>query len=479
MKKKRDRTARQSGSAVARRAHRETMVAFLQVLTAATLVGISCAPTETPRRSEPTHSVPRPDYRQQVIDDFVQQFVDHAMFDGCVLVDVAGEVVYERSFGFAHYELGISHDPSTRFRIASVSKTLTDAAIGSLIEQGVLSRETSISSYLPEFPSAGEITVGHLLDHTSGIPHTNDQPWGDGRTSLTLDEIIERLSKLPLAFPPGTDSSYSNGGYAVLARILEIEGEGPFSEVMRRVLFEPLGMDDTGHIADVRQVIPGMATGYEPGPFPGERRHSRFYAVESRPGGGSFYSTTRDLLTFARAAFREDLLAPGVMADVLGFGPDDDVFLSQGRSPGFVAKLYFDRRHDVIVVSLANSYAVPAGWGEAIATLAMGGKLDGWPKLVAAAPEVARGDSRIGRYRNSFSGGIETIERSERGALYVANDESDMKTGLVPLTDGTFLMPAYFQRCEQNPDTRVITCRMLSGDPRYTSELTPLDSSAG
>lgn len=414
-----------------------------------------------------------PEDRERVIDQFVGQFVDLGMFDGTILVDIGGAIVYERSFGYAHYELDVTHDEHTRFRIASVSKALTDAALAAMIQRGVFALDTPISRYLPDFPSADTITIGHLMNHTSGIPHTNDQPWGDGKVSLTLEEIVARLAALPLDFEPGTDSSYSNGGYAVAARVLEIAGGDTFDGVMRATVFDPLGMKDTGHISDARTPVSKIATGYEPGRHPGEHRHSRFYAVETRPGGGSFYSTARDLLQFTRSVFREGFVSAELRRDVMG--ADDGVFLSQGRSPGFVAKLYYDPEPDVVVVSLANSYAVAADWAVAIAGLATGTiDRNPWPELRPATATVASDDPRLGRYRNSFGGGELIIERSESGVMIVTDARSESITALVPLVDGGFLQPLYFQWCEQAGDTRVITCRMLSGNERYTSTLSPI-----
>ncbi len=410
--------------------------------------------------------------REQALDRFIGQFVELAMFDGTVLIDIGGEVRYRKSFGLASYEHAIAHDAQTRFRIASVSKQLTDAALALMIGRGKLSLDTPIAHYLPDFPSAQRITIAHLLDHSSGIPHSNRQPWGDAKTSLSIDEIVERLAALPLDFEPGSRSSYSNGGYAVAAKILEIVGRGAYDEVMRATVFEPLGMKDTGHIADARAPIPKMATGYEPAGYPGERRHSRFYAVETRPGGGSLFSTVDDLLAFARGVFRDDFVSADLRRRVLG--EDDEPFLAQGRSPGFVGKLLFDRQRDLIVVSLSNNYAVPADWASALADLATGkAESSPWPALHSIAPTVAPDDPRLGRYRTS-RGGQPAIERGARGNMIMADADSETIIGLVPLADGAFLMPLYFQRCEQARPSRIVTCRMLSGNEQYTTEYTPI-----
>ncbi|MBT8468938.1 MAG: beta-lactamase family protein [Deltaproteobacteria bacterium] len=125
----------------------------------------------------------------------------------------------------------------------------------------------------------------------NGRHASNRLPWADGSISFSTVEIVERLSHLPLDFPPGSDTRFSNGGYAVAARILVLVGDAPLTDVLRDALFEPLGMTDTGHLVDSRVPVSNLVTGYEPGDAPGQRRYPRFYAVEIRPGGGSLYST--------------------------------------------------------------------------------------------------------------------------------------------------------------------------------------------
>lgn len=406
------------------------------------------------------------------VDRFIGQFTELGMFDGVVLVDIGGAVVYRKAFGYANYELGVRHTPKHRFRIASVSKAVTDTAMAKLVENGVLQLDTPIARYLPDFPSADLITIRQLLDHTSGIAHTNRLDWGDGSASLSTAEIVNRLAQLPLDFPPGSDSRYSNGGYAVAARILELIDDAPLTDVLSRALFEPLGMHDTGHLEDSRKPVPNLVTGYEPGDVPGQRRYPRFYAVEIRPGGGSLYSTVDDLLRFTRAVFREDLVSAQWRREALGV--DGDIYLSQGRSPGFVAKLFYRKSDDMIVISLANSYAVPADWADAIAGLSASDPVSpGWTVIEPIRKSIDADHPMIGTYTNSFGGGRVEIARSPLGHLTVTYGDEDRATALVPLSDGAFLMPTYFQRCHQAVPKGAVMCRMLSGNERYDSVLTP------
>lgn len=426
----------------------------------------------TVQQTEPAVTRVLPPGQAQALERFVSQFTELAMFDGVVLVDIGGEVVYRQTFGFANYELGVRHAPEHRFRIASVSKTVTDTAIAKLIEAGTLELDTPIAKYLPDFPSGESITIKHLLDHTSGIAHINRLPWGDGSVSLSTAEIVERLRHLPLDFPPGSQTRYSNGGYAVAARILELVGGAPLTDVLRAALFEPLGMGDTGHLVDSRVPLPNLVTGYEPGDAPGQRRYARFYAVESRPGGGSLYSTVDDLLRFTRAVFRENFVPDAWRRDALG--ADGDVYLSQGRSPGFVAKLYYRESDDMIIISLANNYAVPADWAAAIASLAAAEPVEpDWIAIEPMATLVPADHPMIGVYTSSFGGGQVAIRRSPKGHLTMKFGDEDRATALITLADGAFLMPAYFQHCRQLQPGGAIECRILSGNAQYTSILTP------
>lgn len=413
-----------------------------------------------------------PDDRQRTLDHFVGQFAEFAMFDGTVLVDIAGDTVYRQSFGYAQAEFGLRHSADTRFRIASVSKMFTDVAFARLVDGGKLNAEDPLAKFLPEFPRAEDITIGQLLKHTAGIPHSNEQPWGKGAESMTVDEIVARLAALPLDFEPGSDRSYSNGGYAVAAKVLEVVTGKPFAGALRELVLDPLDLDNTNHIDNVRHVIWQMATGYTPGPIPASRAQARFYAVETRPGGGSMYSSAEDMLRFARAIFREDFLSDESRRDIVGV--DEDGLLSQGRSPGFVTKLLYRPDSDTIVLSLSNNYAVPAGWAATIADIASGvADQDPWPTLRRGNHTVEANDSRIGRYRSSFGGFEVDIRRSAAGHLISDDIDNGGTVALIPLADGAYLQPQYFQRCEQDPGNKVITCRMLSGDPRYTSMLTP------
>ncbi len=406
------------------------------------------------------------------LNKFIDPFVELAMFDGVIMIDVAGETCF-CTYGFANYEYDLRHDVDTQFRIASVSKTLTKAAFGRLIHQGKLSADDLLSQYLPDFPKAEKITIRHLLENRSGIAHTNEQPWGHGRVSLSLDDIVERLAATPFDFEPGESREYSNGGYAVAAKALEAATGMDFGAAMRVLVFEPLQMHDTGHIEDARALAPQMARGYEPGRAPGSRRHTRFYAVETRPGGGSLYSTAPDLMAFLKVLAVEEFLPSQLLSSIVGIAPDD-LFVSDGRSPGFVAKIYRDPVRNISIVSLSNNYAVPTDWAEAIADTALGATLDPqWPRLQPSQEKVDRAHPFLGEYASNF--GVDIAIKLHNGAVYFHDPENQLRVGMPRLANDMFLLPIYFSLCQQDNETRIIRCEMLSGDERYTQVYTPIE----
>lgn len=407
----------------------------------------------------------------RAIDSLIAPFVDAGMFDGAVLVDRGGTIVYERSFGRASHEFGIEHDRQTRFRIASVSKDLTDAALGALIERGVLTLDTRVAAYLPDFPGADRITVRHIIEFSSGIPHTNEQSWGHGDIAVSREELLARLAALPLDFEPGTDRRYSNGGYAVLAYMIGAAAGSDYSTAMRDLVFEPLRMTDSGDILNSRDVIEQMAVGYEPGPEAGKPRHPRPYAVETRPGGGSLYSTARDLRKFYRAILENKLFNSEIRQQL--FHLDDAPLETTGRSPGFSSQILANKEADSITIIVSNNYAFAQGLADEISRLADGKKRT-WPAIKLSHTPIKPDDPRLGRYRwPDFIDAQGDIEIASDGGLAFVDEENDYASALLPLDDGSLLFTMYYFVCA-NPDddTRDLVCTPIGADARSGLRLT-------
>lgn len=167
-----------------------------------------------------------------------------AMFDrpdspGCALgVIQDGQFIYKRGYGMANLEHNIPIRPSSIFRIGSTSKQFTAAAILLLAEEGKLSLDDDIRTYL-EFPDYGtSVTIRHLLHHTSGIPDYLRLSYAAGYREddyVTVDEVIAMLaSQEELEFEPGEEHRYSNSGYFLLAQIVRKRVANRFGSMPRK-----------------------------------------------------------------------------------------------------------------------------------------------------------------------------------------------------------------------------------------------------
>lgn len=189
----------------------------------------------------------------RALDDAVAK---HA-FTGVVAIDAADRRVLERCEGFAHRALRAPMTADTRIAIASGSKSFTALAVMRLVEQGALRLDQPVRGLLGEdLPLVDDaVTLEHLLTHTSGIGDYLDEEadWDAADFVLTLpvhtlttsQAFLPLLEGHPQAFPPGERFTYCNGGYMVLAVLLErVTGE-TYHDVVRRTVLEPAGMEHT------------------------------------------------------------------------------------------------------------------------------------------------------------------------------------------------------------------------------------------
>jgi CubicO group peptidase (beta-lactamase class C family) len=272
------------------------------------------------------------------IDGMCQKAILDGEVPGIVaLVARHGKIVYHKAFGLADMQSERAMQPDDIFRIASQTKAITSTAIMMLWEEGKFQLDDPISKFIPEFKNPGvlytfsykdtsyttvaadkEITIRHLLTHTSGIGYgiiDNDarfkliyQKAGvmDLFTTgeITIGESVKKLAKLPLHHHPGEKFTYSEG-LDVLGYLIEILSGKPFDVFLRERLLDPLGMKDTWfylpqdkahrlvriHLADNGKWKTMPETFYDPDyPIKGAKK---FFS-----GGAGLSSTAKDYATF-------------------------------------------------------------------------------------------------------------------------------------------------------------------------------------
>ena len=222
---------------------------------------------------------------------------------GLVLgVACGSERTWTRGFGLADRERRLPATDTTTFRIASISKVFTAMAVMQLRDAGRLSLDDPVAEHLDWFrpANAGEhppVRVRHLLTHTSGLPTNSAATDFNAMTQPTAGALIAALPEERLRFEPGTDSKYSNLGFAVLGQLVaEVSGR-PFEVYLRRELLEPLGLDRTVPHPTQEAV---QAVGYRPRVSGTGREPAEFLHLASFTPAGGMATTGDDMLRFTR-----------------------------------------------------------------------------------------------------------------------------------------------------------------------------------
>jgi CubicO group peptidase (beta-lactamase class C family) len=251
---------------------------------------------------------------------------------GCAVgVFRAGELVFERGYGYASLELGAEIDPSTRFQVASVTKQFTAASILLLAGDGKLALADDIRKYLPEFPKYAEtITIDHLLHHTSGIRNGYTLLAQEGHD--TPGDIVKPDDALWLLFrqrgvnwAPGIRFDYMSGNYWLLAEIVRrVSGESLAAFAKHRI-FEPLAMTDTLIKDDHESVLLRAASGYTGSRDEGPKVYKSAAIQMEIVGGIGLVTTVRDL-----ARWDSDFYVPNVGGQALLAGLRTHVKLRDG-----------------------------------------------------------------------------------------------------------------------------------------------------
>jgi CubicO group peptidase (beta-lactamase class C family) len=359
------------------------------------------------------------------------------------LIASGDRVLAARGYGFANVELQVPNSVDKVFRIASVSKPFTEVAIAKLAEERRLSLSDPLARFMPDFPSADRITIEMLLAHRAGVPSLNSIPYDEEAFEPnTLDSLVGVLRERPLDFDPGTQRRYSNGGYALLACVIEKATGMNYDRYLREAVFAPLGLEHTRHEGD-DSLVSNRAYGYMPSP--GERHGlvpAPLQQMATKTGGGSLVSTVGDLHRFLRSVYHDNVIKPATWRDL--FPPSDSTIVFQGRCPGFNAYAARDLEHDVDVVVLANNYAsgMLAEVGRGLLEIAQGRspRRPVWKSDVDEDPAAAR--AYAGVYR-APSGALpygdlplDVRRREARLTLYLGRNPVDV---LVPQSRGKFL----------------------------------------
>lgn len=283
-------------------------------------------------------------------------------------------VLFVEGFGLANAELNVPATSDTVYRIGSVTKEFTAAAVLLLVEDSRIALDAPVSEYLPDYPEHTRmVTVRHLLQHTSGVKdftrladYRKERP-----LEVSQSDVLQRFQHLPLEFAPGAKYRYCNSGYFLLALIIEKVTGKTYREFLEERLFFKLGLRTT-YCDHSARIIPNRASGYTR--WGGKLRNASFISLNQTIGAGNLASTVTDLIAWQRGVMQYRLLrsesisamtSRGRLTDGkefnYGFGirtaklDGKAVFRHGGGISGFRADLAYYPDTDLTIAVLANS----------------------------------------------------------------------------------------------------------------------------
>jgi CubicO group peptidase (beta-lactamase class C family) len=224
-----------------------------------------------------------------------------------VLVARDGKIVFQGGFGMADVEQKTPVTTDTKFRIGSVSKQFTAAAILKLAEDGKLALTDPLEKFFPGFPRAKDIPLHQLLTHTSGIHSYTDKPEFISKVKepIAPGKLIEWFRDDPPDFAPGAGFHYNNSAYFLAGEIVAKVSGKPFADYLRETFFEPLGMKNTGVFVNTAPPS-NVALGYSM--TEGKAAPALDWDMSWAGGAGALYSTVGDLFLWNEALYGGKLL---------------------------------------------------------------------------------------------------------------------------------------------------------------------------
>lgn len=333
---------------------------------------------------------PQKDY-STLIDSFMQSQVKENNFNGNVLVAKQGNIIYQKSFGYADFDTNRLLNDSSVFELASVSKQFTAMGILLLVQNGKMELSDTLRKFFPQLPYYN-ITIKDLLTHTSGLPAYDDEmalKWDHKKIAFNKDIINFLATEKPaIHFLPGKKWEYSNTAYVLLASIIEKVSGQPFKDYMAENIFTPLCMTHSriyNTRRSLKDTISNYAYGYVysdslkkymlPDNLP---EFDEIYYLDGVEGDGVVNSTTGDLWKWVNALkayslldekLQMEMLSPQSVADTIlkkhyGYGvfvgnDEHGKYAShRGGWPGYITSLLHYEPDDVTIILLCNNESV-------------------------------------------------------------------------------------------------------------------------
>lgn len=345
-------------------------------------------------------------------DAFVKAYEVQKKFTGSVLIAQGGKVVFEKGYSLANREWQIPNTPETVFRLGSITKQFTAAAILKLEAAGKLKTTDKACDYLPDCPEAWRpITIHQLATHTSGVPNFTALPeyrnikYAPSR----YEDQVKLVWRMPMNFDPGTKMEYSNTGYLMLGKIIEKASGLTWDRYLQQEIFAPLGMTHT-QAEPINAIVPRRAAGYSG--IEGTVRNADFIDMRIPGGAGALVSTVQDLYLWDRAlaagkivpdALKQRMFTPEKNNYAYGWTVRDvegkKIAGHSGGIDGFSTQLQRIEQDGILVIALANADDAKTGEvASGLLALAQGKAVEPPKQRAEIELDEATLDQYVGRY---------------------------------------------------------------------------------
>lgn len=247
------------------------------------------------------------------LEEKIDLYLTEKKFQGVALVALEQKIILKKAYGLANEEKSIPNSLSTLFRVGSITKEFTAAAILLLQERGLLHVSDTIDTYIPNYPNGEQITIHHLLTHTSGIMTLSALPHFESLKNMPTSSIhsLSYFKDEPLKFSPGSDIEYSDSGYILLGAIIENITKQSYSDFLERNLFQLLGMHST-YVESNTVSSPKQAKGYRSLKIPAHTIDMSFPHA-----AGAIVSSAEDLYKWNQSLIQGELLSPESLKSLL------------------------------------------------------------------------------------------------------------------------------------------------------------------
>jgi CubicO group peptidase (beta-lactamase class C family) len=376
------------------------------------------------------------------INEYLELYTKLWAFSGSIAAVKDGEILLKKAYGYANLEHKVENNIGTKYKIWSITKQFTAAAILILEERGLLKVEDSFYKYFPELINLNpQISIHHLLTHTSGIFNYSNLPDSHKtfqRMHHKKSDLIKMFASKTLDFEPGTQWNYSNTGYYFLGMLIEKLSGMTYSEFLTENILLPLGMFNTG-VDDDKKIIANKASGYY---LNGNNLiQCNYINMNLMLSSGAMYSTVEDLLIWDQALNSDKLLSRKsiekmntIYKNNYGYGVainmngNRRVVHHNGGCEGFLAEIHRYVNDNFAVVVLSNyGFTAVNKLCKAIASIAFGESYE-----LPAKPEVFHlSDNELESYLGVYEeSGFKLELKKEKDDIFL-------------IIDDEYILPAY------------------------------------